>query len=138
MAASIIEISETEIVIISQIGPQGPPAIGAVAGGTTGQALAKASGDDYDYTWQNFDPAGSAASAQAAAIATASADATAKVLVETNRATAAEALLAPIASPTFTGTVGGITKTMVGLGNVDNTSDVNKPVSTAQQTALDL
>jgi hypothetical protein len=25
----------------------------------------------------------------------------------------------------------------VGLGNVDNTSDVNKPVSTAQQTALD-
>lgn len=26
----------------------------------------------------------------------------------------------------------------VGLGNVDNTSDVNKPVSTAQQTALDL
>jgi hypothetical protein len=45
---------------------------------------------------------------------------------------------APIASPTFTGTVGGITKSMVGLGNVDNTSDANKPVSTAQQTALDL
>lgn len=29
-------------------------------------------------------------------------------------------------------------KTSVGLGNVDNTSDVNKPVSTAQQTALNL
>lgn len=28
------------------------------------------------------------------------------------------------------------TKAQVGLGNVDNTSDVNKPVSTAQQTAL--
>jgi hypothetical protein len=27
---------------------------------------------------------------------------------------------------------------MVGLGNVDNTSDANKPVSTAAQTALDL
>lgn len=40
-------------------------------------------------------------------------------------------------SPTFTGTVSGITKAMVGLGNVDNTSDVNKPVSTAQQTAID-
>lgn len=26
----------------------------------------------------------------------------------------------------------------VGLGNVDNTSDADKPVSTAQQTALDL
>lgn len=31
-----------------------------------------------------------------------------------------------------------ITKTTIGLGNVDNTSDLNKPVSTAQQTALDL
>lgn len=29
-----------------------------------------------------------------------------------------------------------VTKAQVGLGNVDNTSDVNKPVSTAQQTAL--
>jgi hypothetical protein len=44
---------------------------------------------------------------------------------------------APIASPTFTGTVGGITKSMVGLGNVDNTSDTEKPISTATQTALD-
>lgn len=30
-----------------------------------------------------------------------------------------------------------LTKSDVGLGNVDNTSDANKPVSTAQQTALD-
>jgi hypothetical protein len=48
------------------------------------------------------------------------------------------ALKAPIASPTFTGSVSGITSAMVGLSNVNNTSDVNKPVSTAQQTALDL
>jgi hypothetical protein len=48
------------------------------------------------------------------------------------------ALKAPINNPTFTGTVAGITATMVGLGNVDNTSDANKPVSTATQTALDL
>jgi hypothetical protein len=47
-------------------------------------------------------------------------------------------LKANLASPTFTGTVSGVTKTMVGLGNVDNTSDANKPVSTAAQTALDL
>jgi hypothetical protein len=31
-----------------------------------------------------------------------------------------------------------LNKTAVGLGNVDNTSDANKPVSTATQTALDL
>lgn len=35
-------------------------------------------------------------------------------------------------------TVGSLTKSDVGLGNVDNTSDANKPVSTAQQSALDL
>ena len=32
----------------------------------------------------------------------------------------------------------GVTATEVGLGNVDNTSDANKPVSTAQQSAIDL
>jgi hypothetical protein len=47
-------------------------------------------------------------------------------------------LKANIESPTFTGTVSGITKAMVGLGNVDNTADINKPVSTAAQAALDL
>jgi hypothetical protein len=52
-------------------------------------------------------------------------------------ATNAIALKAPIASPTFTGTVSGITSSMVGLGNVNNTADSAKPVSTAQQTALD-
>ena len=45
---------------------------------------------------------------------------------------------ADLSSPTFTGTVNGITNAMVGLGNCDNTSDASKPVSTAQQTALNL
>ena len=45
-------------------------------------------------------------------------------------------LKAPLASPTFTGTVSGITKTMVGLGSVDNTADTAKPVSTAQASAI--
>jgi hypothetical protein len=31
----------------------------------------------------------------------------------------------------------GLSKSDVGLGNVDNTSDLNKPISTATQTALD-
>ena len=52
--------------------------------------------------------------------------------------TDASTTYAPINSPTFTGTVGGITKSMIDLANVDNTSDANKPVSTATQTALDL
>jgi archaellum component FlaC len=45
---------------------------------------------------------------------------------------------APTANPTFTGTVSGVTKSHVGLGNVDNTADADKSVSTATQTALDL
>jgi hypothetical protein len=42
---------------------------------------------------------------------------------------------APLASPTFTGTVSGVTKTMVGLSAVDNTADASKPVSTSQAAA---
>ena len=45
-------------------------------------------------------------------------------------------LKAPKADPTFTGTVTGVTKAHVGLGNVDNTADASKPVSTAQATAI--
>ncbi len=37
---------------------------------------------------------------------------------------------APKASPTFTGTVAGVTKTHVGLNNVDNTSDATKQTAT--------
>ena len=48
------------------------------------------------------------------------------------------ALKAPLASPTFTGTVSGIDKSMVGLASVDNTTDAAKPISAATQAALDL
>ena len=48
------------------------------------------------------------------------------------------ALKADIASPTFTGSVSGITKSMVGLGSVDNTADADKPVSSAASTAIGL
>jgi hypothetical protein len=46
-------------------------------------------------------------------------------------------LKASLNSPAFTGTVSGVTSTMVGLA-MYNTSDLNKPVSNATQTALDL
>lgn len=47
------------------------------------------------------------------------------------RLTAAESHAASTSNPH------SVTKSQVGLGNVDNTSDVNKPISTATQTALD-
>lgn len=42
---------------------------------------------------------------------------------------------APLSSPTFTGTVTGVTKSMVGLGNVDNTSDAAKTFTASQTTS---
>lgn len=43
-------------------------------------------------------------------------------------------LKANLASPTFTGTVSGITAAMIGLGNADNTSDATKNSATATLT----
>ena len=63
---------------------------------------------------------------------------TSSIQGQINSLSGASGAFAPINSPTFTGTVSGITKAMVGLGNVDNTSDTAKPVSTATQTALNL
>lgn len=51
---------------------------------------------------------------------------------------AAAAAVAPVQSVNgATGTV-NLTKSDIGLGNAENTTDANKPVSTATQTALDL
>jgi hypothetical protein len=87
----------------------------------------------------------SATSAASTALATHEGDTTnvhgiadTSALALTATVDSALALKAPLDSPTFTGTVSGITKTMVGLENVDNTADSAKPVSTAAQTALDL
>lgn len=58
------------------------------------------------------------------------------VTTEVARAQASELLLAPLASPTFSGVVSGISAAMVGLGNVSNTADANKAVSTATLAAI--
>jgi len=56
----------------------------------------------------------------------------------TNRTTADTTLQNTLTSHTFNiSNPHSVTKTQVGLGNVDNTSDLNKPISTATQTALD-
>ncbi|MEN9362945.1 MAG: Invertebrate iridescent virus 22, partial [Bacteroidota bacterium] len=67
-------------------------------------------------------------------------DVTTALALKANSADITSALAgkAPLHNPTFTGIVAGITKSMVDLASVDNTSDANKPVSMATQTALDL
>ncbi len=52
--------------------------------------------------------------------------------------TNALAAKAPLANPTFSGTVGGLSKASVGLTNVDNTSDMSKSVSALTTAQLNL
>jgi len=59
---------------------------------------------------------------------------TASTISDFNTAAAAAAPVQSVAGRTGTIT---LAKADVGLGNVDNTSDANKPISTATQTALD-
>ena len=72
-----------------------------------------------------YDALGAADAAQAAA-----------ALDATSKANAAAAASTPIAHATATDNPHAVTKTQVGLGNVDNTSDANKPISTLQAAAL--
>ena len=69
-----------------------------------------------------------ATAAEALAISIASEDATAK-------ANAAQSASTPVEHASNTSNPHSVTKTQVGLGNVDNTSDSSKPVSTAQASA---
>lgn len=78
------------------------------------------------------------AGAAAAAVAAHKVESDAHVIGVITGLQAALDAKAPTASPTFTGTVAGVSKAMVGLSNVDNTSDAGKPVSAATQAALDL
>ncbi|UOK18351.1 minor tail protein [Arthrobacter phage BruhMoment] len=99
-----------------------------IAAGTTAQYWRG------DKTWQTLN---------SAAVGLGSVDNTSDANKPVSTATnTALALKANLASPTFTGTVtlpsttNGLSKSNVGLSNVDNTSDASKPVSTATQTAL--
>ena len=95
--------------------------------------LAAALGDDANYATTISTALGNKLdSSTASSTYLTQANASSTYLTQSN----ASSTYAPKASPTFTGTVSGISASMVGLGNVDNTSDANKPVSTATQTAL--
>lgn len=99
-----------------------------IAAGTTAQYYRG------DKSWQTLDKTAVGLSA-----VDNTSDANKPVSTATNTALAAKA---PLASPTFTGTVtlpsttNGLSKSNVGLSNVDNTSDASKPISTATQSAL--
>lgn len=131
-------------------GIQGETGEGVPTGGTTAQVLRKVSNTDFDDEWHT--PA-------KADVGLSNADNTSDVNKPISTATQTaldakqplDADLTAIAA-LDSSTSGAIAsdgagwikktyaqfKTALGLGNVDNTSDANKPVSTAQQTALNL
>lgn len=106
-------------------GPQGP----AGPTGATGPA------GTTSWTGLTDVPSTFAPTAHATSHAAAGSDPIAVAVSQVTGLQAALDAKAPLASPTFTGTVSGITKGMVGLASVDNTSDASKPVSTAQSAA---
>ncbi len=122
---------------------------GIPTGGSSGQVLAKASASDYDVTWQ--DDAQTDSLADTAVMNTSSDSrytglSTQKLInekISTDIAAKADtahnhdSVYLGISHGSQTDNPHGVTKTHVGLGNADNTSDMNKPVSTAVQTAID-
>jgi hypothetical protein len=112
-------------------GDTGPAGPGVSSGGTTGQYLTKVDNTNYNTQWSTLDLSGK----QDVVVDVSSTEIGYLNGVTSSIQTQIDTK-APLASPTFTGTVSGVTATHVGLGNVDNTSDINKPVSTAQATAI--
>jgi hypothetical protein len=158
----LVDESTVTVTVVTGVGGGGAPlsdddpeALAASAAPGAGSAAARADHVHPRPTAGEVgaDPAGSASTAQAAAISAAATDATTKanaaqaaaVQRANHTGTQAQSTVtslvsdlaakAPTASPTFTGTVSGVTKSHVGLGNVDNTADTAKPVSTLQAAA---
>ena len=121
---------------LGQVGPQGPQGIQGV------QGVAGADGADGADGAQGLQGPAGATGATGAAGATgatgpqgpagdpAPSDHTGLTSIGTNTHAQIDTHIANTSNPH------GVTKSQVGLGNADNTSDTNKPISTATQTAL--
>lgn len=133
-------------------GPQGTAGVGVPAGGASGQILAKNTATDYDTGWIPPPSGGTGTGVTDGDKTDITVSGTGTVwTIDNNVVTNAKAADVPTATikgrvTAATGdpedltaaqakTVLALTKTDVGLANVDNTSDINKPVSTAQALA---
>jgi len=117
VAPNEIVVTETSFTIeLTGQGAQGIAGQGVPMGGTAGQVLTKIDGVDYNTQWETPD--------------TVITDHTLLSNIGTNTHAQIDSHIASTSNPH------PVTKSQVGLGNVDNTSDLNKPISTATQTAL--
>lgn len=122
----------------------GPPGVGVPPGGATGQVLSKASPDDYDTEWVNasggIGGAVDSVNGQTGIVVLDTDDIAEGVVNQYHTDARVSANTDVATNTTHRGLADnphGVTSGQIGLGNVDNTSDVDKPVSTAQQAALD-
>lgn len=115
----VVENSESvDNIVVRSEGVQGSNGVGVPVGGTAGQVLAKIDGTNYNTEW--VDDSGGVT------------DHTLLTNIGTNTHAQIDSHIASTSNPH------SVTKSQVGLGNADNTSDLAKPISTATQTALDL
>lgn len=150
----VIRSTNSSMQILSY-GKRGLPGAGVATGGTAGQILSKRSAADYDTEWVDT-PEGGVISvngrtgavvglAEKSELDTVESelsqelqDGDAATLSSANSYTDSQISAIDFPVDSVAGKTGAVTlnKGDVGLPNVDNTSDANKPVSTATQTAL--
>ena len=139
---SLTPAAAINVSIAGGVGPQGPAGAGGVATlqGLAGALTLAAVGGTWAASGSTITLTVTSAGAVAWADitgkpATFAPSAHTHAIADTTGLQAALDAKAPLASPTFTGTVSGVTAAMVGLGSVDNVADASKPVSTAQAAA---
>lgn len=134
---------------IKHIGTQGIPGVGVPTGGSAGQVLSKASGTNYDTEWVNQSGGGGGGVTDHGDLTGLADDdhsqyhndtrGDARYYTKSQSDTNYEAKNANIQSHiSSTANPHGVTKSQVGLGSADNTSDIDKPISSAQQAAINL
>lgn len=146
----IVNEDAQSIVIRSQgtIGPKGDAGIGVPTGGTTGQVLAKNSNTDFDTEWvDQTGGSGGGVTDHGALTGLSDDDHTqyhndtrgdARYYTKTLSDAAYEPKNSNIQAHIIdTANPHNVTASQVGLSEVDNTADVDKPISSATQTALD-
>lgn len=117
-----------------QQGPAGPPGPGLPPGGTTGQIPIKIDGTDFNIAWGDA-PEGFSGDYNDLTNKPTIPTATSDLTNDSGFITIGDVSYPVVSVNTKTGTV-VLDKTDIGLGNVDNTTDLNKPISNDTQSAL--
>lgn len=143
----VIVNEDAQSIVIRSLGTVGPKGdngndgadgVGVPVGGTTGQVLAKNSNADYDTEWVDQTGGGGGGVTDHGLLTGLADDDHTQYHNDTRGDARYEAKNSNIQSHiSSTSNPHGVTAAQVGLSEVDNTSDADKPISTATQTALD-